>query len=96
MTHKHSPHFEHARTAFDEGKFPEALHELKVLAQHNNPDAQNLLGFMYDAGMGTKKNTKKAIALYRMAAEQGNLIAQTNLALMCDFGRGPEKAIEKH
>mgnify|MGYP003678962787 CR=1 FL=1 len=43
---------------------------------------------MYDKGQGVIQDYKQAVKWYRKAAEQGNAIAQFNLAFMYDKGEG--------
>jgi hypothetical protein len=42
-------------------------------------ESYNNLGIMYQSGYGAKRNTKKALAMYRKAAEFGSKSAQRNL-----------------
>ena len=43
---------------------------------------------MYDNGLGVPENGVRAFAWYRLAAEQGNAMAQNNLGLMYEKGSG--------
>ena len=43
---------------------------------------------MYANGEGVLKDYKEAVKLYRKAAEQGNVTAQSNLGVMYDNGQG--------
>ena len=44
-----------------------------------NSNAQNLLGYIYDEGLGIDKNKDKAYEYYKSSADQGNICAQHNL-----------------
>ncbi len=48
-------------------------------ADHNNPDAQNNLGRIYETGKGVPVDYQKAIHYYTAAAEQDHSDAVTNL-----------------
>ena len=43
---------------------------------------------MYDNGDGVVQDYAEAVKWYRLAAEQGNAMAQTNLGFMYEYGRG--------
>jgi TPR repeat protein len=43
---------------------------------------------MYDEGDGVPENDVEAVRWFRLAAEQGNALAQYNLGLMYANGRG--------
>lgn len=73
--------------------FAKALFWYKKAASANDPIAQNNLGFMYDNGLGVKRNNRKAFELFKLAADapQGELLdpyALVNLGLAYEFGRG--------
>jgi TPR repeat protein len=46
---------------------------------------------MFDCGLGVKQDNPDAVRLYRLAAEQGQAIAQFSLGRMFDEGRGVEQ-----
>ena len=50
--------------------------------------AQNLLGEMYQVGMGISQNYNEATKWHSLSAHQGYAIAQTNLGLLFGFGNG--------
>jgi len=58
------------------------------LADENDPEAQTILGALYEDGFLVPKSNKKALAWYKRAAEQGFPVAQTNLAQMYEEGAG--------
>ena len=59
--------------------FELAMPYLKTAAEHGIPDAQNMLGSMYQCGSGTPINDGLAEPWYRKAALQGHARAQANL-----------------
>ena len=46
---------------------------------------------MYGNGRGVPKDYGEAVKWFRLAAEQGNADAQTNLGVMFQYGRGVPK-----
>lgn len=50
--------------------------------------AQAMLGQLYDNGEGVPQDKAEAVRWYRLAADQGNAIAQTNLGVMYALGAG--------
>ena len=57
--------------------------------------AENDLGYLYDYGIGTSVNHKRATELYHRAAEHGNVTAQVNLGICYEYGRMVNKNIPK-
>ncbi|CAB4434878.1 unnamed protein product [Rhizophagus irregularis] len=53
------------------------------------------LGYCYDEGIGNKIDKQKAFKLYQIASNLGNEMAQYNLALMYQYGKGITKDINK-
>jgi hypothetical protein len=72
----------------NENNHIKALGYLKISADEENNDAQNLLGEMYLKGQGVDKNYGEAVMWFRLAANQGNIKASTNLGLMYKKGLG--------
>ena len=64
-------------------------------ANQGNTDAQNDLGWLYEAGYGVEQDYKQAAALYTKAAEQGNAYAQKNLGWLYEAGYGVEQDYEQ-
>lgn len=79
---------ERSLAAYHAGDYKTAYNFTIPLVRHGNPDAENLLGMMYELGKGVPKNLGKSVAYYRQAAEQGNRYAQYNLAVSYDAGTG--------
>jgi membrane-associated protease RseP (regulator of RpoE activity) len=51
-----------------------------------------MLGYMYDTGRGVSKDDAEAAKYYRLAAEQGQATAQSNLGIFYKNGRGVAKS----
>jgi len=77
-----------AGKAMEKGDFKTALNELRPLAAKNDPDAQFLLGMLYDAGKGVTQDQAVAASWYRRAAEQNHLLAQLFLGVLLYSGQG--------
>ena len=58
------------------------------LAEQGDVQAQYILGYMYNEGLGVRQDYAEALRWYRMAAEQGHVKAQHNLGLMYKRGQG--------
>jgi hypothetical protein len=72
--------------AWDAGDFATAVQELRPLTRQGDAFAQYLLGMMYFKGQGAPQDVEEAVKLYRLAAEQGNTLAQTELGKL--YGNG--------
>ena len=53
-------HYQKGMTAYKKGEYAKAVHHFKKAAVHGNPDAQRKLGDCYDAGIGVKRDIRKA------------------------------------
>jgi TPR repeat protein len=70
-------------------KLPQSIAALKVKAGRGDAAAQFHLGFLYDTGSsGISQDHAQAAFWYRKAAEQGFAIAQNQLGLLYDSGKG--------
>ena len=67
--------------------YAEAIKEFKK----SLGDSSNFIGVMYDEGKGVQQDYKEAAKWYRLAAEQGDVDAQYNLALVYDQGKGVQQ-----
>src|SRR5438093_3695876 len=74
--------------AMQKGDFKTALDELRPLAAKNDPNAQFLLGMLYDAGKGVAQDQTAAASWYRKAAGQGHTLAQLYLGMLLYSGQG--------
>ncbi|WP_020408665.1 tetratricopeptide repeat protein [Hahella ganghwensis] len=75
--------------------FEKAFESLTVLSNQGHPDANFLLGLMYERGTATEPDSKKAYELFLKAAEMGHPNAQVALAGMLKDGRGVEANLEE-
>lgn len=72
-------------------KYEQAMTHLMTPDAQKNPAAQNLIGYLYDKGLGVEKNAEIANQWYLKAAEQGFAKAQFNLGLSYEKGTGISK-----
>ncbi|WP_151670302.1 tetratricopeptide repeat protein [Nitrincola schmidtii] len=68
-----------ARSAIESQNYAVALDQLRPLAREGNADASNLLGQMYEQGLGVNADEEEAARLYRQGANQGHLDSITSL-----------------
>ncbi len=71
-----------------QGRFNEAFHAFLLLAEANNPAAQNHLGWIYQHGLGLPQDNLESVKWYRRAAELGDSCGQSNLGWMYEHGLG--------
>src|SRR5689334_22884384 len=64
------------------------LERLRARAEAGDPDAQVVLGGLYEVGDGVERDGARAIAWYRKAAERGHAEAQLNLGTLYLDGAG--------
>jgi len=74
--------------AMQKGDFKSALDELRPLAAKSDPNAQFLLGMLYDAGNGVVQDQSVAASWYRKAAKQDHALAQVYLGVLYYSGEG--------
>jgi TPR repeat protein len=74
--------------AMKNGDFEMALKELRPLIEKSDPNAQFLMGMLYDAGNGVAQDQAIAASWYRKAAEQNHPIAQLFLGILYYSGNG--------
>ncbi len=89
------PSFDEAQTAYEQKDFDAAYRMLSALAVDGNPDAQNLLGVMYENSDGVALDFAKAAAWYERAARQGHAEAQLNLGVLFENGEGVPRSQER-
>lgn len=65
--------------------------KLELLAKGGDPEAQNKLGWMYDQGLETIEDPKKAAEWYLKSANQGFKQAQMNIGVLYELGRGVDQ-----
>ena len=61
---------------------------MKKSAKQGYEKAQNTVGYMYEKGLGVRRDYKEAVRWYREAAECGYPYAEYNLAGMYYKGKG--------
>jgi TPR repeat protein len=66
------------------------LHATKAADVHHIPQAEHLVGIIYEYGIGVPQDFTKALSYYRRAAEQRYLESMYHLALLYVYGRGTE------
>jgi TPR repeat protein len=82
---------DNAVKAMEKGDFRTALRELRTLVETNDPNAQFLMGMLYDAGKGVSQDQAMAASWYRKAAEQKHLGAQLFLGVLYYSGSGVKR-----
>ena len=65
-----------------------AVASYREAAEQGNAYAQNLLGDLYQSGLGVTTDYLQAAQWYRKAADQGDALAQFNLAVLYQMGWG--------
>jgi TPR repeat protein len=84
----YSGEWEDAVAAYSRGDYTTAYRLFKPMAQQGMPEAQFILGLMYDNGRGVPQDYAMAVKWYRKAAEQGIAKAQFNLGVSYEDGQG--------
>lgn len=77
--------------AYAKGKYADILQPLNTLVAQKNPQAQLILGLMYEQGQGVDKDPIHAAQLMGLAAENNVPLAQHHLAIMYYSGAGVPK-----
>lgn len=77
-----------AYAAYKSGDYAQARKLWRALAARGNTTAMNNLANMFDQGQGTARNSEVSVRWLRKAAEAGDRIAQLNLGLAYEDGRG--------
>jgi hypothetical protein len=79
---------EKAHAAIKNGQYIECYNGVCRVAERGHPQAQNILGQLYEKGIGVEKNADKAVLYYEKAANQGLAEAQMRLGVMLRNGEG--------
>ena len=74
--------------AIDRNHYATAFRSFRPLAEEGNPEAQNNLGFLYQHGLGVKRNYSLALNWYTRSANQELAEAQHNLGMLIYLGHG--------
>jgi len=82
---------EKAHVAIKNGQYIECYNGVCHVADRGHPQAQQLLGQLYEKGIGVEKSAPKAVLYYEKAAKQGLGEAQTRLGVMLRNGEGVAK-----
>lgn len=75
-------------SAWQQGRFSEAMSILRPLANQGEPQAQRIVGEMYFEGKGVGADKSAAIAWLKRAGEAGDKIAQYDLGYIFQTGSG--------
>lgn len=86
---------ERARQDAQSGKYVECYAGICRLADSKHPQANNVLGHMYEAGVGVEKNMQKAMQCYTKAALGGVPDAECRLGHMYLHGSAGKKDPKK-
>ena len=87
--------YQRARMAFLFGNYEYAYRLWEPLAYEGYTRAQATLAWMFHTGKGVKKNMKRALAWYQVAAENDHVIAQNNLGVFYEQGIEVRKNYQK-
>lgn len=68
--------------------YDDALYWLQTASMAGIADADYLLGYMYENGLGVPQDYEKAVSYYKSAADQNSEDAQYQLAYLYDMGCG--------
>ncbi len=79
------------KIAFDSKNYKKAIQLWSASAEQGHPEAQFLVGSMYNAGYGVTKNHEKAMEWFRKAAHKGDALAQFGIGNLYGDGLGVEK-----
>jgi hypothetical protein len=80
--------YETGRSAYIMRDYARALEILQPLAESGDPEAQKIMGIMYDYGHGVTKDPQAALSWYLRAAEQGNPDVQYHVGVKYFHGEG--------
>jgi TPR repeat protein len=75
-------------SAYERGDYREAARILLPLAEEGEPSARNVMGRMYELGLGVEQDLKAAAHWFELGARAGNSEAQNNIAVMYSLGQG--------
>lgn len=86
---------EDGAAAFAKKQYTEAYRILKPLAQAGDPEAQYMIGRLFESGYGAEQSYAEAAAWYRRAAERGNARAEHALSVFYAVGWGVEQDLRE-
>ena len=74
---------------YNQGKYDYAIKWDKIALENGDKEyAAHRLGLCYAFGNGVQQNSSKAVEYYKIAAENGNYVAQHNLGVCYHKGQG--------
>ena len=76
------------KEAFKDGNYERSLTLWLPMAEKGDHQAQNYVGVQYEMGLGVKRDYKKALHWFELAAKAGVPDAQRNYGDMFLYGRG--------
>ncbi len=77
------------------GEFGQSLEIAAPIAQAGDADAQHLLGYIYENGLGVPRDMVRALAFYSKAANQGQADSQYALGDLAFTGDGVKRNLER-
>jgi TPR repeat protein len=83
-------------TAFDEQRYEEAFRLLSGVAEAGDPEAQCMVGNMYDLGLGRGRDLDRAIDWYQKSSRQGYGVASNNLATIYGMAGEIDEALVRY
>jgi len=84
--------FRRGLSAFNLGDYAESLRQWQPLAEGENEDAQEGLGYLYFKGLGVTQDFATAADWFRRAAEHGQPEAQLFLGMLHYDGNGVRRS----
>ena len=72
-----------------------ASYLLPAADEKKHPAAQFYVGYMHEKGYGVDQSYEKALEYYRLAADQGNVLALNNIGFMYENGYGVDQSYKK-
>ena len=80
--------FEDGNAAFAAGDYATALRLFTPLAERGEAASENMLGVLYEGGLGVPQDYAEAVKWFRFSSDQGDPAAQNNLGGMYEDGEG--------
>ena len=81
------------KRALERNDYGTAMRVFLPIANDGNAEAQALVGYLHEEGLGVKKSYPDAITWYQKAGDNGSAKAQHNLGILYFNGIGVEKDI---
>ena len=83
--------FAQGMSAYHTGNYAHALSVWQPLAAAGDIQAQQLVGYLYQHGLGLEVDAVEAARWFMLAAQQGSADAQAELGIMYEIGEGVPK-----